>query len=133
MEGAVAAAVAAQGGADRAAVAQVRDGGPGGGEATAAEEAAAVETGAVRTEFVLENEAGLHARPAALLVRAIAGVDADVRIRFGADEADGHSVLAIMSLGARQGDRVVVEASGPQAQEAVDRIEALAKRHFDEG
>ncbi|MER7116319.1 dihydroxyacetone kinase phosphoryl donor subunit DhaM [Saccharomonospora azurea] len=133
VEGAVAAAVAAQGGADRAAVAQAAMEARGGGEATAAEEAAAVETGAVRTEFVLENEAGLHARPAALLVRAIAGVDADVRIRFGADEADGHSVLAIMSLGARQGDRVVVEASGPQAQEAVDRIEALAKRHFDEG
>ncbi|EHK87174.1 Phosphocarrier protein HPr/PTS system IIA component, partial [Saccharomonospora azurea SZMC 14600] len=45
--------------------------------------------------------------------RGIAGAGhrrghADVRIRFGADEADGHSVLAIMSLGARQGDRVVV-------------------------
>ena len=83
--------------------------------------------------MTLRNEIGLHARPAALLVRAIAGVEADVRLRFGDDEADGHSVLAIMSLGARQGDRIGVEATGPQAREAIDRIEALVERNFEEG
>ncbi len=88
--------------------------------------------GPVRTELTLRNEVGLHARPAALLVRAIAGVEADVRIRFGPDEADGHSVLAIMSLGARRNDSITVEATGPQAREALDRIEALAARGFDE-
>jgi PTS hybrid protein len=132
VEGAVAAAVAAQGGADRAGVAQAAAEAGGGGTAESTEAVTEAEAGAVRTEFTLENGAGLHARPAALLVRAIAGVDADVRVRLGTDEADGHSVLAIMSLGARQGDRVEVEASGPQAQEAVERIEALAKRRFDE-
>ncbi len=86
----------------------------------------------MRTGLTLRNEVGLHARPAALLVRAIAGVEADVRVRFGDDEADGHSVLAIMSLGARKGDRVEIEATGPQAVDAVERIEALAARDFDE-
>ncbi|MEY7972424.1 dihydroxyacetone kinase phosphoryl donor subunit DhaM [Saccharomonospora xinjiangensis] len=134
VEGTVAAAVAAQGGADRAGVAQAAaEAGGAAGAAAAPAAPAAAEAGAVRTEFVLDNDAGLHARPAALLVRAIAGVDADVRIRFGDDEADGHSVLAIMSLGARKGDRVGVEAAGPQAQEAIERIEELARRHFDEG
>ncbi|ACU97914.1 dihydroxyacetone kinase phosphoryl donor subunit DhaM [Saccharomonospora viridis] len=136
VEGAVAAAVAAQGGADRAGVAQAAiDAGRGAEqrEAPIAEAAEETASDVVRTELTLRNEIGLHARPAALLVRAIAGVEADVRLRFGDDEADGHSVLAIMSLGARQGDRIGVEATGPQAREAIDRIEALVERNFEEG
>ncbi|EHR52281.1 phosphotransferase system HPr (HPr) family protein [Saccharomonospora marina XMU15] len=132
VEGAVAAAVAAQGGADRDGVARAAMEAAGAG--TAAEpterEQAAGET--VRAELTLTNEIGLHARPAALLVRAIAGMDAVVRVRLGDDEADGHSVLALMSLGARKGDRIGVEASGPQAAEAVDRVRALVERDFSE-
>ena len=78
VEGAVAAAVAAQGGADRAGVARAASEAGGTGEAETTPAAPAAETGAVRTEFTLDNEAGLHARPAALLVRAVAGVEADV-------------------------------------------------------
>ncbi|OQO92277.1 PTS sugar transporter subunit IIA [Saccharomonospora piscinae] len=135
VEGAVAAAVAAQGGADRAGVARAAaDAGGTGAESRPEGEAAgaAPPADAVRTELTLANEVGLHARPAALLVRAIAGVEADVRLRFGSDEADAHSVLAIMSLGARKGDRIGVEATGPQAREAISRIETLAERNFDE-
>ncbi|TLW92016.1 HPr family phosphocarrier protein [Saccharomonospora piscinae] len=134
VEGAVAAAVAAQGGADRAGVAQAAaDAGSTGAESRPEGEAgAAPPADAVRTELTLANEVGLHARPAALLVRAIAGVEADVRLRFGSDEADAHSVLAIMSLGARKGDRIGVVATGPQAREAISRIETLAERNFDE-
>ncbi|WP_298180850.1 dihydroxyacetone kinase phosphoryl donor subunit DhaM [Saccharomonospora sp.] len=136
VEGAVAAAVAAQSGADRAGVAQAAtDAGRGPGKQETPEAGSVTEetpSDVVRTELTLRNEVGLHARPAASLVRAIAGVEADVRLRFGDDEADAHSVLAIMSLGARKGDRVGVEATGPQAREAVQRIEALAERNFDE-
>ncbi|WP_024874726.1 dihydroxyacetone kinase phosphoryl donor subunit DhaM [Saccharomonospora piscinae] len=134
VEGAVAAAVAAQGGADRAGVAQAAaDAGSTGAESRSeGEVGAAPPADAVRTELTLANEVGLHARPAALLVRAIAGVEADVRLRFGSDEADAHSVLAIMSLGARKGDRIGVVATGPQAREAISRIETLAERNFDE-
>lgn len=133
VEGAVAAAVAAQGGSDRAAVAAAAaEAGAGefGLADIGAEEGA--EEAPVRLELTLENEVGLHARPAALLVRSIAGLDADVRLRLGDDTADGRSVLAVMSLAARKGDRVEITATGPQAQEAINRIEALAARNFDE-
>ncbi|PRX49250.1 phosphocarrier protein HPr /dihydroxyacetone kinase DhaM subunit [Prauserella shujinwangii] len=130
VEGAVAAAVAAQGGADRAAVAEAAAS-AGASPAEAAEPApAAVDTRT--TELTLANDVGLHARPAALLVRSIAGLDANVRVRLGGDEADGQSVLALMSLGARKGDRIEVSASGAQAEEALRRIEALVERNFDE-
>ncbi|MBK1785862.1 dihydroxyacetone kinase phosphoryl donor subunit DhaM [Prauserella cavernicola] len=129
VEGAVAATVAAQGGADRAAVAEAAAsaGAPPGTE-TAAQDAGAAQS----TTLTLRNDVGLHARPAALLVRSIAGLDADVRIRLGEDEADGHSVLALMSLAARKDDTIEISATGSQAGEAIRRIEALAERDFDE-
>lgn len=131
VEGAIAAAVAAQGGSDLDAVAR------------AAEEAARVpvedepaaapaESGEVREEIVLDNEVGLHARPAALLARSLAGLDAKVRVELGDAEADAASVLSVMGLGARKGDRVVLRGSGPDAQRAVRQIVELAQRNFDE-
>ncbi|GAA0533599.1 PTS sugar transporter subunit IIA [Saccharopolyspora subtropica] len=130
VEGAVAAAVAAQGGADMRAVAR------------AAEEAAAggqlVEPGTqpaadeVVQELELANEVGLHARPAALLARSLTGLQANVTITMGDKEADATSVLGVMGLGARKGDRIVLHANGPDARQAVERILDLAKRKFDE-
>jgi PTS hybrid protein len=124
VEGAVAAAVAAQGGSDLAGVAAaaVR------GEATEEAEPTAEES----TDLLLTNEIGLHARPAALLARAVAGMDATVTIAFGDRQADARSVLALMALGARGGDTVRISAAGSQATEALQRIQDLATRNFDE-
>jgi PTS hybrid protein len=124
VEGAVAAAVAAQGGADLAGVAA----GAIHGEATEEAAPAAEES----TDLLLTNEIGLHARPAALLARAVADLDATVTIGFGDRQADARSVLALMALGARGGDTVRISAAGPQATRALQRIQDLATRNFDE-
>ncbi|MCR6481851.1 dihydroxyacetone kinase phosphoryl donor subunit DhaM [Amycolatopsis sp. OK19-0408] len=128
VEGAIAAAVAAQAGQDRKAVA----------EAAAAAglpedlEPAEATAGGDEVELVLHNEVGLHARPAAVLVRALSAFDAEVSVRLGDQEADGHSVLALMSLGARQGDRIRVRARGPQASAALDKAKELVDGNFGE-
>jgi PTS hybrid protein len=80
----------------------------------------------------LTNEIGLHARPAALVARAMATLDARVTVRFGDAKADGRSVLALMGLGARGGDEVRVSATGRQAAEALAAFEDLAARNFSE-
>ncbi|GAA1232355.1 dihydroxyacetone kinase phosphoryl donor subunit DhaM [Prauserella halophila] len=140
VEGAIAAAVSAQGGGDRAAVADAARAAAGRSEVTDtaesadgadSEDAAAAESGA-KAEITLANEVGLHARPAALLARCVADVDADVRITLGDTEADARSVFSLMSLTARKGDTVVVTATGTQAEDAIARITALAERNFDE-
>jgi len=127
VEGTVAAAVAAQAGADRAAVvaAAASAGAPDLGEAS-------VGDGADSVELVLTNDVGLHARPAALLARSIAGLDADVSVVLGEQEADAHSVLALMSLGARKGDRIEIKARGAQATQALGKVKDLVERNFDE-
>lgn len=138
VEGAVAAAVAAEGGAglpDVAAAAAAAGASPVAATVQAApfgRPSLRLVTPTVSAEIVLTNEVGLHARPAALLVRSIAGLDADVLLRFGEDEADGKSVLAVMGLGAPGGAHLEVRASGKDAEEAVRRVEELAERGFDE-
>jgi PTS hybrid protein len=130
VEGAVAAAVAAQGGADRKAVGEAA------ASAGVAPDLLAVDSddddGVEEKALTLANDVGLHARPAAVLVRSLAGIDAEVSVRLGEREADGHSVLALMSLGARQGDRIVVRAHGPQAGEALAKVTALVEANFGE-
>jgi phosphoenolpyruvate---glycerone phosphotransferase subunit DhaM len=146
VEGAVAAAVAAQGGADLdgVAAAAVR------GEDTETVDTQPVDTQPVDTEtpaapaqlaataqadgedVLLTNEIGLHARPAALLARAVADLDATVTIAFRDKRVDARSVLGVMALGARGGDTVRLSASGPQGAEALARVRALADRQFDE-
>ncbi|MEU4246368.1 dihydroxyacetone kinase phosphoryl donor subunit DhaM [Amycolatopsis sp. NPDC026612] len=128
VEGAIAAAVAAQAGRDRRAVAEAA------AAAGLPEDLAPAEATADGAEIELElhNEVGLHARPAGLLVRTLSGVDAEVTVRLGEQEADGHSVLALMSLGARQGDRLRVRASGPQAEAALAKVKELVDGNFGE-
>jgi PTS hybrid protein len=124
VEGAVAAAVAAQGGADLDAViaAAVTAGAPPVDE----------EPAGPGTEVVLTNPVGLHARPAALLARSVADLDAQVTVRFGDKQANAASVLALMSLGAQGGDRIEVTATGPDAAEALRRMQDLVARGFDD-
>ena len=124
VEGAVAAAVAAQGGADLAGVAAaaVR------GEATEVPRGGAE----LAQDVLLTNDIGLHARPAALLARTVSDVDASVTVGFAGKQADARSVLALMALGARGGDTIRVAAAGPDAAEALRRVEALAERGFDD-
>lgn len=122
VEGAVSAAVAAQGGADLAAVALA---------AVGPVEVADAEPAEVLT-VRFTNELGLHARPAALLARRLSDVDATVTVRFGEKAADATSILAVMGLGTRRGDEVTFEATGPAAADALRLVEALTADGFGE-
>ncbi|MEV6612149.1 dihydroxyacetone kinase phosphoryl donor subunit DhaM [Kutzneria sp. NPDC051319] len=126
VEGAVAAAVAAQGGGDLAGVARAA------GERPPEFGAQATPAVGESIELVLRNEVGLHARPAALLVRTIASLKADVTVYHNGQQADARSVLALMGLSAVGGDTIKVVADGPDAAEALRRIGKLVEIEFDE-
>jgi PTS hybrid protein len=123
VEGAVAAAVAAAGGADLAAVVAAATGETSVAAAIGPESAA---------EIVLTNDLGLHARPAALLARSVAELDARVTITKGDHQADATSVLALLALATAKGDHLTVTARGDQADEAIARIQRLASENFGE-
>jgi len=69
---------------------------------------------------------GLHARPAALFVKAAAGTGIAVTVgKADGPAVDARSILAVLSLDVRHGDEVVLSAEGPGADEALDRLAAL--------
>jgi phosphotransferase system HPr (HPr) family protein len=81
---------------------------------------------------VLPATVDLHARPAGLLVRAAAGQDARIVLRSNGRQADASSILQVLALGATRGTELEVEASGPDAAEALETIAGVIER-FDEG
>lgn len=130
VEGAVAAAVTAHGGADLAAVLASAEhaGSTFGAAASPAQASVAADDGVLRSTAVLRNPLGLHARPAAVVARMLAAYDATVRVN-GANAA---SVLELMKLGAKQGVELQIEAEGAQAAEARDALVAAVESGFGE-
>lgn len=91
--------------------------------------------GSVQTivaELKIPNELGLHARPAAMIVQAVATLDADVNIMKEDLIVDGKSIMGVLTLAAEQGSTITVTASGPQAEEAVEAIRKLVEDGFGE-
>lgn len=82
----------------------------------------------ITAQVVVRNPMGLHARPAAVLARMMAGFDAAVRV----DGVNAASVLELMQLGATQGRTLEVSATGPQARVAVDAFVGAVEEGFGE-
>ena len=84
-----------------------------------------------RTVVVI-NPQGLHARPADLIVKAASRFQSNVEIVKGQDRVDAKSILAIFTLAALPGVELVVEATGPDAADAVEAICELFEDGFGE-
>ena len=146
VEGTVAAAVAARGGASLEEVAAEARGALAmkasqlGVDADAPADAAADGPDAdarpdAEARLEVRNAIGLHARPAALFVGAVRDFDAEVRVakEGGGPPVRATSLTNVVALGARFGDTLVVTASGPQASEALEALRALADGGFGDG
>ncbi len=82
---------------------------------------------------VVGSRVGLHARPAALFVKAAAELPVPVRIRKGDGKAvDARSILAVLALGAKGGDEVALEADGDGAEAALDALTTVLQADHDE-
>jgi len=142
VEGAVAAAASASGGASLEEVAAEARGALamktsqlGVEEGAAVDERAAAPAAQAETVLEVRNAIGLHARPAARFVETVRRFDADVRV---AKAPNGRPVKAtsltnVVALGARFGDTLAVSASGPQADEALLALAQLADEGFGDG
>ena len=82
-------------------------------------------------EITLVNKYGLHVRPAGLFAKIASRYDADVEVEKDGNVVSGKSIMALMTLEAVHGTVLKVSASGPDAQEVLDELEALAARKFD--
>lgn len=94
------------------------------------EEAPMAETTETR-KLELLNKYGLHVRPAGLFAKIASRYDADVEVEKDGNVVSGKSIMALMTLEAVCGTVLTVTATGPQAKEALDELEALVQRKFD--
>jgi phosphoenolpyruvate---glycerone phosphotransferase subunit DhaM len=132
VEGLVAAAVAAQGGASVHAVrraAEATHGYPA-SRPRAEEHLPAAAPAAVDAsgDFELVNQAGMHARPAAKIAGGLSALDAEVTV----NGVDGASMTGLMTLAAGKGSVLHVEAYGPDAERAVAYVAGLVRDGFGE-
>ena len=82
-------------------------------------------------EMKLLNKYGMHVRPAGLFAKTASRFDADIEVEKGGNVVSGKSIMALMTLEATCGTVLRVSASGAQAKEALDELEALVGRKFD--
>jgi phosphocarrier protein len=79
------------------------------------------------------NKLGLHARAAAKLVTLAQKYKSEIFAKKDNREVSGKSIMGVMMLAAAKGSRITFRAEGPDAEKALDAIEALIARKFDEG
>ena len=82
-------------------------------------------------ELTLKNKYGMHVRPAGLFAKIASRFNADVEVEKDGNVVSGKSIMALMTLEAVCGTTLKVTASGPQAQEVLEELEALVSRKFD--
>ena len=80
--------------------------------------------------YTITVPVGMHARHAGLLVREAQKYQSDIRFSLGGHTVDGKRIMAVMTLGARQGDLIKTEVEGPDEDLAATRLKGVFFEHF---
>jgi len=83
-------------------------------------------------EMVVINKLGIHARPAAMFVKTANRFGCDVFVEKDGEKVNGKSIMGLMMLAAGPGSKLSVQADGEDAARALNELDALLKRKFDE-
>jgi phosphocarrier protein len=83
-------------------------------------------------ELIVQNKMGIHARPAAMIVRITNKFKAEVFVENKDEQVNGKSIMGLMMLAAGKGSAVKFIAAGADAAAMLSELEALFARKFDE-
>src|SRR5262245_6653842 len=86
----------------------------------------------VERAVVIANKNGLHARPAAAIVKLASGFSSQITLKRDDLEVNGKSIMGVMMLAAECGATIILRATGDDANQMVDAIEQLIKDRFGE-
>lgn len=81
---------------------------------------------------IITNRVGLHARPARTLVQTAAQFRSRIQLICKGKTANARSIINVLMLGAVQGDMLLMQAKGEDAEEALSALAELVRRKFDE-
>ena len=87
-----------------------------------------------RVEKTVEivNRAGMHARPAAELVKLAGSFASEIRLEKDGLEVNGKSIMGVLMLAAERGSQLRISADGDDAADAVEALAGLVGRGFGE-
>ncbi|BAM92849.1 PTS system phosphocarrier protein HPr [Bradyrhizobium oligotrophicum S58] len=93
---------------------------------------AAVPAGALSRELLITNKRGLHARASAKFVQMVEKFQAEVWVTRGGETVGGRSIMGLMMLAAAPGTKILVSATGAEAEAALQAITDLVNDKFHE-
>ena len=77
--------------------------------------------------YIITDKAGIHARPAGVLVKKAKNFESSIEVRKDVRKADAKKLLELMGLGIRFNDDIIVEVSGTDEEAACDEIRRTLK------
>lgn len=83
-------------------------------------------------ELLVQNKMGIHARPAAMIVRVTNKFKAEVYVEKDEEQVNGKSIMGLMMLAAAKGSKIKFIATGEDAEAMLNELEALFAKKFDE-
>ncbi|MCL2008717.1 MAG: HPr family phosphocarrier protein [Treponema sp.] len=82
--------------------------------------------------ITITNRAGIHARPAAVLVQAVKDFTSNIYFEKGRDKVNAKSIMGILTLAAAYGTELKIIAEGEDEEQAVDALVRLFEAGFEE-
>ncbi len=79
----------------------------------------------IEKKITIQNEQGLHARPAAIFVQIANKYESDIAVKKGRQEVNGKSIMGLLTLAAEKGTKLHIKVNGPDAKEAIEELEKI--------
>jgi phosphocarrier protein len=86
----------------------------------------------VAREVRIENRRGLHARASAKFVTLASALPSEIEVAKDGNSVCGTSIMGLMMLGAAMGDAIVIHVDGDNAEESLEKLDALVEERFGE-
>ena len=83
-------------------------------------------------DLIIQNRLGLHARPSAMFVKTCNRFKCEIWVEKDGERVNGKSIMGLMMLAAGQGSRLKVSCEGVDETVAMEEIERLLERKFEE-
>ncbi len=84
-------------------------------------------------EVVVQNQVGLHARPATFFIQKANEFKSTVWVSKDERKVNAKSLLGVLSLGITRGTNITIIADGPDQEDAVNKLVELISSNFADG
>ncbi|WP_222439434.1 phosphocarrier protein HPr [Sporosarcina sp. BP05] len=79
----------------------------------------------IEKQYTILGTAGLHARPASVLISAVSSFKSDVTLEYTGKKVNLKSILGVMSLGVASGTTITIAADGEDEADAIAKVDAI--------